>query len=94
MGRAHSNDDIDDTDGIGIEADIDDISSPDIVEMSGSKDDGAETRSVTSRCRIREQLNSDIDAYLASGGCISHVDTHLVVLPQRRNSDDYGSRLH
>lgn len=93
MGRAHSNDDIEDTDAIGIDAGIDDIGTADITEMASSRDDSAETRTVTSRCRIREQLNADIEAFLAAGGCISHVDARAVSGMPRGSGGDAGSRL-
>ncbi len=92
MARANNPDDMDDTDG-GIESDVvDEVSSADAAEMAASREDAPEARTVTSRCRIREQLNEDIEAFLARGGAINHVEAHVVSDPPRRPVSDYGSR--
>lgn len=93
MGRAHRSDDMDDSDDIGLETEVmDEISSSDVAEMASSREDAAEARSVTSRCRIREQLSSDIEAFLARGGNIDRVDPRVMADPPRRPGGDYGSR--
>jgi len=93
MSRVDSSEGMDDMeDDIGMDGAVEEISNG-LLEVVAGKDE-AEMRSVTSRCRIREQLNADVEAYLASGGCISHVDTHLVVLPQRRSAGEFDSRLN
>ena len=93
MGRAHRSDDMEDSDDIGLETGVmDDISGSEIAEMASSREDAAEARSVTSRCRIREQLSSDIEAFLARGGHIDLVDPRMMADPPRRPGGNYGSR--
>lgn len=93
MARAYRSDDMDDTDGMGMDLDVSDevVSATAESGLAISREDTAEARSVTSRCRIREQLQRDMDAYLARGGAIDHVAPH-VVAPEhpRRSIIDYG----
>lgn len=79
MGRAFRSNDMEDSEDIAADAPEDDVVLnrvvvEDMVELAPrrEREDDPETRSVTSRCRIREQLNHDIEAYLASGGAIHH----------------------
>lgn len=43
-------------------------------ENFDARDVGAEQLSVDCRKKVREQLNSEIEAFLARGGQIEHVD--------------------
>lgn len=94
MARAMRGDEMDDSDDVGMDAEVADdiVSSSDAAEMASSREDAPEARSVTSRCRIRDQLNSDIEAFLQHGGAIHHVDTHVMADPPRRPTSEYGSR--
>ena len=57
------------------------------------KDDGmVEDCSVSSRERLREELNSAVEAYLASGGKIERVDPHVTADPPKKPDNNYGSR--
>ncbi len=94
MGRAYKSDDMDDSDDIGMESADDDISSFDAAEMASSREDAAEARSVTSRCRIRDQLNHDIEEYLASGGAIHHAADRLNHDAPFNPGNHQGSRSH
>lgn len=58
----------------------------------GSRDDGADGRTVASRQRLRDQLSSDIEAYLAKGGKISQVDSNVSADPPKRPESNYGQR--
>jgi hypothetical protein len=81
---------MDDSDDISMDAPIDDIGNNDVAEMASSREDAPEARSITSRCRIRDQLNHDIDAYLASGGAIHHAEDYLRSDLPRNPGSHYG----
>lgn len=73
MGRAYRSDDTEQVDraameDVAVDDVMDEIVVVDFAEMPSRRDDAAETRSVSSRSRIREQLEEDIRAYLARGG--------------------------
>lgn len=93
MGRTYRSDDIDDPDDIGLETVEEDIGGgSDAAEMASSREDAPEARSVTSRCRIRDQLNHDIEAYLASGGAIHPADNRLKGDAPHGPGGHFGSR--
>ena len=94
MGRAYNSDDMDDADdmAVTVEDGVEAVASVEVAEMAASREDAAEARSVTSRTRIRDQLNADIEAFLAHGGAIDHVDPHVMADPPRRPVSEYGSR--
>ena len=54
-------------------------------------DDGSD-RSVSSRAHVRNQLEDDIEAFLAKGGAIQRVDPHITADPPKKPSSSYGSR--
>ncbi len=58
----------------------------------GSRDEQAETRTVASRKRLREKMQSDVDAFLLRGGKILSVDTFVTADPPSKPTGDYGSR--
>lgn len=92
MARANRTDDMDDADDMAMDGEmVDDISS-EVAEMASSREDAPEARSVTSRCRIREQLQHDVEAFLARGGHIDHVEQNVLADPPHRPVSDYGSR--
>ncbi len=73
MGRAYRSDDTEQVDraameDVAVDDVMDEIVVVDFAEMPSRRDDAAETRSVSSRSRMREQLEEDIRAYLARGG--------------------------
>ncbi len=62
-------------------------------DLQSVKEDGmAEDRSVSSRERLREELNSAVEAFLASGGKIEKVDPHVTADPPKKPDNNYGSR--
>jgi hypothetical protein len=85
---------MDDTDDMGMDLDVaEEVSNGSAdLGMASSREDAPEARSVTSRCRIREQLQHDMEEYLARGGAIDHVETH-VMAPEhpRRPVMDFAS---
>lgn len=58
----------------------------------GSKEEVAETRSVTSRIRLRSQLGSDIERFLAQGGAINKIAADVTADPPKKPESNYGSR--
>lgn len=99
MGRAYRSNDMDDSDNMGMDTPEDDVVLDTVVveqavELTPRRDreDDPETRSVTSRCRIRDQLNHDVEAYLASGGAIHHAADHLQRDTPQGSGGHYGSR--
>jgi hypothetical protein len=94
MGRTYRSEDMEDSDDIGMESAEEYISSFDAAEMANSREDAAVARSVTSRCRIRDQLNRDIEAYLSSGGAIHHDADCLKHDASYDSGSRHGSRSH
>lgn len=99
MGRARIDDDRDDNDDIGF-SETDDLTqdvytlASDAAEMATTQEDAPEARSVTSRCRIREQLEKDLQAYLSHGGSIHHIEQGAATPSTSRYLDsDYGLPL-
>jgi hypothetical protein len=39
----------------------------------------------------RERLNQEIERFLLSGGCISHIDENVMADPPRKPENKYGS---
>ena len=61
-------------------------------EFFGSKEDHAEDRSVSSRERVRDQLQDEIEKFLSRGGKIDQVDPHVTADPPKKPGNSYGSR--
>ena len=61
------------------------------LSYMGSRDEQAETRTVASRKRLREQMQSEIEAFLISGGKIQEVEASKVADLPNRPSSNYGS---
>ena len=94
MAKAYVSDDMDDSDDIDVDASLDDLGG-EPVEVPGRRgEDAPEVRSVTSRCRIREQLNHDIEAYLASGGAIHPAENRWKNDATHNPGGHYGSHSH
>ena len=66
----------------------------DAVDLSfiGSKEESAETRTVASRMRVRNQLDSEIEKFLTQGGKIDNVAPNVMGDPPRKPESNYGSR--
>lgn len=61
-------------------------------EFFGSRDDRAEDRTVTSRARIRDELSSQIEAFLSDGGTINQIEPNVCADPPKKPTSNYGSR--
>lgn len=57
----------------------------------GVRDDPT-SRTVASRQRVRDQINDDIEAFLAKGGKIDQVDASISADPPKRPESNYGQR--
>lgn len=58
----------------------------------GSKDDHPEDRSVTSRGRVRDQVNDQVEEFLAHGGAINKIAPHVTADSDQSAGSTYGSR--
>ena len=99
MGRSRIDDDRDENDGVMF-PETDDITddlytlATDAADIASTQEDAPEARSVTSRCRIREQLEQDIQSYLSHGGSINHIDQGAAPPPSHHYQDnDFGFSL-
>ena len=57
----------------------------------GTKDDHAEHRTISSRERLRGQLNNEVEEFLNKGGTISEIDAHVTADPPKKPGSNYGS---
>ena len=62
------------------------------LSYMGSREERADTRTIASRKRLHDQMNDDVAAFLARGGEISHIDSHVTADPPKRPVSHYGSR--
>jgi len=58
----------------------------------GSKDDRPEDRSVSSRGRIRGQLEDQVANFLSTGGAIDQIQPHVTADISGKAGASYGSR--
>ena len=61
-------------------------------EYTGIKGDLADDHSVTSRQRMRSELDDQVAAFLEQGGEINHVKPHVTADPPKKPGSRYGSR--
>ena len=62
------------------------------LNFMGSLEETAESRTVASRKRIHDQVDSDISKFLAKGGHIDRVASQVTGDPPRRPVYRYGQR--
>ena len=62
------------------------------AEFYNGKQDAAEDRSVSSRERERDQLQSEVEKFLSEGGKINQVEPRVTADPPKKPSNNYGSR--
>ena len=74
------------------QSDIDSVEDNVDFGYLGSRDDTADSRTVASRQRLRDQLSDEIQAFLAKGGTINRVETSVCADPPKRPSSTYGQR--
>ncbi|WP_396588161.1 hypothetical protein [Bermanella sp. R86510] len=63
---------------------------PDLDYM-GSSEEGVH-RSIASREKLRNKVNSEIEEFLKSGGNISEIEPNVMADPPRKPTSNYGSR--
>ncbi len=61
-------------------------------EFIGSKEEVAESRTVTSRKRLRSKVEDDIESFLKRGGSIDKIAADVTADPPRKPQSNYGSR--
>ena len=61
-------------------------------EYFGSKDERNETQTVESRKAARDQLQSQVEEFLAKGGQIEQVDPHVTADPPQKPSSSYSNQ--
>lgn len=72
-----------------IETSLDDVSR----YMTASSDDSMDDDdAVAYRTSLREQLHSDVEAYLAAGGRITEVPPNVVSNPPKKPQSNYGGQ--
>ena len=55
--------------------------------------DGSESlRTLNARKGVRDQLESDIEAFLASGGSVQEIDVNVMADPPTKPVSKYGGR--
>jgi hypothetical protein len=55
-------------------------------------EDVPEERTVASRQKMRDEMSQEIEAFLARGGKIQHIDPNVTADPPKKPDSDYGSR--
>jgi len=61
-------------------------------EFFSGKGDHGEDRSVSSKARVREQLQKEMEEFMAKGGCVDEVDPNVTADPPKKPNSNYGSR--
>lgn len=62
------------------------------LSFMGSSEESAESRTVASRERLRHQLDDEVERFLAKGGHVEKVDSHVTASPPTRPVSRYGDR--
>ena len=62
------------------------------IGYMGSREEQADTRTIASRKRLHDQVNDDIEAFLAHGGEINHIAPHVTADPPKHPVTHYGQR--
>ncbi len=58
----------------------------------GSREEAAASRTVASRNRLRKKVDSEVEAFLASGGKINYIDPNVTSDAPKRPVSQYGQR--
>lgn len=75
-----------------LDDDVSDDNDADISSDDDSSPVGDSAAVLAMKEREREQLRADIEAFLASGGKITSVDSNVVSDPPRKPESSYGSQ--
>lgn len=59
---------------------------------TAAAEDSPDERTVASRQKLREEMASEIEAFLAGGGKIAQIEPNVTADPPRKPDSDYGSR--
>ncbi|WP_235015359.1 hypothetical protein [Oceanicoccus sp. KOV_DT_Chl] len=62
------------------------------LDFIGSREEGADTRTLASRKRLHEKMSADIEAFLSRGGKIDQVDRNVMADPPKKPISHYGQR--
>lgn len=62
------------------------------IGFLGSRDEPADQRTVESRNKLRQSLNSQIEAFLKGGGEIEEIPSNFTSDPPQKPSGEYGNR--
>lgn len=62
------------------------------INYLGSKSELAEERTVESRKKLREMLDTQVQQFIDSGGEITHVDTNVTTESVKNPQSSYGNR--
>ncbi len=61
-------------------------------DVFDAMDEYPEDHTVDSRNKVREQLQAEVEAFLAGGGVIQQVDAHVTADPPQKPTNNYTSR--
>jgi hypothetical protein len=99
MGKFDDQDDQDDFDGEeeqdAEEGDDVEVAAEASAESAGpavNHEDSPEERTVASRQKLREEMEQEIEAFLARGGKIAQIEPNVTADPPRKPDSEYGSR--
>lgn len=62
------------------------------VGFMGSREELADSRTIASRSRLRDQVDNDIESFLSHGGKISKIEPRVTAAPPERPINHYGRR--
>lgn len=84
-------DDADDTDNVADVADDDDEGAP-ISGGGGGGGEEIDEHTIAARQKIRDELASDVEAFLARGGKIAEIEPNVTADPPKKPESDYRNR--
>lgn len=61
-------------------------------ETSFNKEDSDSLRTPDARKAVRDQLDNDVEAFLASGGSVQEIDVNVMADPPTKPVSKYGGR--
>lgn len=61
------------------------------MDFIGSAEEGV-LRTIASREKLRTQVDSEVEAFLRSGGAINEIEPNVMADPPRKPTSNYGSR--
>ncbi len=61
------------------------------MQFIGSTEEGV-LRSIASRKKLRNKMDSEVEKFLNSGGSINEIEPNVMADPPRKPTSNYGSR--